>query len=237
MDKIGTEADFFEAHAAHLRTVEEFGDALRQIQADYKADLEQRYKEQYPRRKFDAGKVAAEPWFADVRKDWEAKHSGVHAEREAYVTRAGGRLRELAVETVMPISDDMILVTKTRGANYSSQGYGANRYAKNSAMFEADKAEHNGLTAEVRTLDTAARDRWGIAYDTYGVFANTNEAGLALLEFMEQPPLREQVRLSWKRGTNPRVYMPFLPHGYEEKEGLDFFGGDTRESEDHQPTP
>ena len=42
------------------------------------------------------------------------------------------------------------------------------------------------------------------------------------------PTLREQVRRSWARGVNPRVFNPFLPHGYEEQVGIDFFGRDLR---------
>lgn len=38
------------------------------------------------------------------------------------------------------------------------------------------------------------------------------------------PPLREQVRRCWARGVNPRVYLPGLPHGYEERNGFDFQG-------------
>jgi hypothetical protein len=29
-----------------------------------------------------------------------------------------------------------------------------------------------------------------------------------------------------KKGVNPRVYMPFLPHGIEQQLGLDYFGND-----------
>lgn len=35
----------------------------------------------------------------------------------------------------------------------------------------------------------------------------------------------ELVRLCWSKGLNPRVYFPYLPHGFEERHGLDFFGG------------
>lgn len=35
----------------------------------------------------------------------------------------------------------------------------------------------------------------------------------------------EVVRLCWKREVNPRVMYPFLPHGFEERHGLDYFGG------------
>ena len=39
---------------------------------------------------------------------------------------------------------------------------------------------------------------------------------------------REFVRLCWKLGSNPRVYLPTLPHGFEEQQGLDYFGNDLR---------
>ena len=37
--------------------------------------------------------------------------------------------------------------------------------------------------------------------------------------------LEDYVRKAWARGINPRVALPFLPHGFEESHGLDFFGG------------
>lgn len=39
--------------------------------------------------------------------------------------------------------------------------------------------------------------------------------------------LPERVRLAYASGCNPRVYWPTLPHGYEERHGLDRFGGRT----------
>lgn len=40
--------------------------------------------------------------------------------------------------------------------------------------------------------------------------------------------MREEVRLWWSMALNPRVSHPFLPHGYEEKNGLDFQGREIR---------
>jgi hypothetical protein len=40
--------------------------------------------------------------------------------------------------------------------------------------------------------------------------------------------LREWVRRCWKIGSNPRVYNPFLPHGFEEREGISYHGEDLR---------
>ena len=45
--------------------------------------------------------------------------------------------------------------------------------------------------------------------------------GLRALDYLDGPSLVEQVRMSWRRGVNPRVYNPFLPVGFEEKHGLD----------------
>jgi len=40
--------------------------------------------------------------------------------------------------------------------------------------------------------------------------------------------LKERVRRCWKNGLNPRVFHPFLPHGYEEKNSLDYFGNEKK---------
>jgi len=38
--------------------------------------------------------------------------------------------------------------------------------------------------------------------------------------------LREFVKGCWRRGLNPRVYNPFLPHGLEERLGVTYQGRD-----------
>ena len=37
---------------------------------------------------------------------------------------------------------------------------------------------------------------------------------------------RDWLKACWGVGANPRVFNPFLPHGLEEKWGLDYFGGE-----------
>lgn len=60
----------------------------------------------------------------------------------------------------------------------------------------------------------------------YEVLAYCCEDDLPLIIHHPPPTIREQVKMCWGRGINPRVYCPFLPHGYEGKVGLDFFGND-----------
>lgn len=231
------ETDFFAAHEAYSRRMDEFQVGMQSINEGFKAEREAIYKEKYPRRKFDLEKAMVEPWFDGVYEKWKTKADALNAERDAFKKMAEEYLKAAAEVTEVPTSDEMIEISRVSGGMWHTQGYGANRYAMGSALSDADKAEYHGLRTEVRTIEKEKADRWGISYETYGVYANTTQAGLALLDYKESPPLREQVRLSWKRGTNPRVNMPFLPHGYEEQEGIDYFGNDLRAVENPSPMP
>ena len=88
----------------------------------------------------------------------------------------------------------------------------------------------HGLAAEVHELERHyIPSRYGGTDSaTYGVLIDTTPIGWEILKRKPAVPLRETVRLCWKRGVNPRVSMPFLPHGYEESVGLDYFGGEVK---------
>ena len=133
----------------------------------------------------------------------------------------------------MPLleEDNLRCLYKVGGNSYHTQGYGANTYARGDALDKAAHASAHGLITEVREIakrrDSGSGPFPGIGdVCTYGVFANTTEAGWEMVTRRPPLPLREWVRQCWANHVNPRVYMPFLPHGYEESEGLDFLGGE-----------
>ena len=65
--------------------------------------------------------------------------------------------------------------------------------------------------------------------ETYRVEVRVeSEVDVAILKRKPGCSLREHVRRCWKGGINPRVGNPFLPYGYEEREGLDYQGRDLR---------
>jgi hypothetical protein len=97
---------------------------------------------------------------------------------------------------------------------------GAGRYAKEDAESKAEQARGAGLDAEVRFVDGE--------FPEYRVFANTDEAGWDLAMRKPVQSLKDWVKSCWKRGVNPRVYNPFLPAGFEEKVGLDYFGNEVK---------
>lgn len=113
---------------------------------------------------------------------------------------------------------------------YRSVGYGCDRYARAAAEDVAAAATRHGVETIVQEVrrevpgDLTPFDR----FEVWVRVADTRDLQL-LRDKPDETPVREWVRMCWKRGVNPRVYNPFLPHGYEEKHGLDFFGGE-RES-------
>lgn len=128
-------------------------------------------------------------------------------------------LRALAQEAEVTPGSEWLVVDEAWASSYGSQGLGAAAYARGAMELAADAARAAGVEVEVRLVDDE---------ETYRVLARVAEQVDVEILKRKALPLREQVRMCWKRGVNPRVYNPFLPHGYEERAGLDFFGGEVR---------
>lgn len=114
--------------------------------------------------------------------------------------------------------------------SYGSQGFGARSYARSKAKLLEVEARYFGLRAEVdehihKYETMTPRGTRKRSYATYTVYVYAEPSELKILEHKSMP-LRETVKFLWSTGVNPRVYMPFLPHGYEKSQGLDLFGGE-----------
>jgi len=217
----------------------ELHDQYRALYAEFRADreamqeafgeaLRKAFKVAFPRREWDMSKACELPNYDEIRGEWQPKADALVERWDAASKEMKARMAEAAATEPVPTTDEMVLVDQVWGSSYHTQGFGANTYAENAARHLADKAVHHGLKAEVRVIRTGKGDRWGYQTQDYGVFANTTEAGWRMLkEHKPEVPLRDWIRACWGRGVNPRVYNPYLPHGIEEKLGLDRFGGET----------
>ncbi len=125
----------------------------------------------------------------------------------------------------------------TYTSSYSSQGFGASSYARGSAESTVAALKHMGVVAEVRrvvpTPSAGEARSYGLSGSTYPsgerfeVWAElASEVDVAICRRKPGQTLREWVAGCWARGVNPRVYNAFLPHGYEERVGLDYQGRD-----------
>jgi len=108
-------------------------------------------------------------------------------------------------------------------STYRSQGWGAKTYAKASAETRLEYLQNGSPSIEFRLRYDGELEEYGIEAKV----ASDLDTGI-VRQRMKTNGLREMVRSYWAKGTNPRVYLPGLPHGYEEENGLDFFGNDLR---------
>lgn len=102
---------------------------------------------------------------------------------------------------------------------YSSQGYGAEKYAECYAGISAEFLKAQGIPAKVERVE-------GPLGGAYAVYAETDKAGVDILLNRPGLPLREVVKHCWKQGCQPRVFFWWLPHDFETSAGLDYFGGE-----------
>jgi hypothetical protein len=156
--------------------------------------------------------AAVEKVKGDLSAKWEPVEK-VAAER---VESLKDQLALLAPTVEILPGPEPLAVSRHRAA-YSQGPSGDRRYARIRCQIDATWWSSKGVRCDV--LD-----------EEHGSAARAWVAGELDVEVLRRlhVPLREFVRLAWKLGGNPRVYLPGFPHGYEEREGLDFFGNDLR---------
>lgn len=121
-----------------------------------------------------------------------------------------------------------------RSGDYATQGFGATRYAAGTAQLHAFGCKPLGVDAviwrESRRIDYGGQPscfHGEYSATTFVVAVRVDDP--VDVEIMKRRPsltMREQVKWCWANGVNPRVYYPMLPHGYEERVGIDYQGRD-----------
>jgi hypothetical protein len=90
-------------------------------------------------------------------------------------------------------------------------------YANGAAALLMEKAKKLGIqTATVTTTNKTILVLVGVA----------STVDLEILKSRPELSLRDWAKTLMKAGCNIRVFQPFLPHGIEQKLGLDYFGND-----------
>lgn len=164
-----------------------------------------------------------------IRAEWSARDNAVWYKFNNVKTSLEHDLRALAEHVPVRAGALRVVVEERSTSTYRSTSRGAD-YARVGATVVAEGLK--GLGVQVSVEPTWWSDEAKAAKEEpagYSVVALVeDELDGEVLKRLPGVPLREWVRLCWKLGANPRVYNPYLPHGYEEREGLDFFGNDLR---------
>lgn len=170
-----------------------------------------------------------------VQERYQARVAAVAEPAEARAEAAEVELCRLAELIELRPGEEPREVRSVWTTSYASQGFGAETYARNRAESALDVARALGVRCDVLRvphLDEHGKEKcsrdWGLRFPTYVARAwLAEELDVEVLR-RKMLPLREIVRLMWKRGSNPRVHLPDLPWGYEESVGIDHFGNDLR---------
>jgi len=196
------------------------------MQAEYEAELAADYHTRFPRRKYVASKFDECPNGATITAKWKAEVDKVCAAHDDTKKERKAELDKIAEALEVWITPELNLVHTVHASTYASQGFGCEKYTRQRAESYADTARFNNLTAEVRPVGERCSGSYGMSFQDYGVFVNTDSVGWELVQRKPSQTIKEWLKSCWKRGVNPRVYNPFLPYGLEEKMGLDYFGGE-----------
>lgn len=169
------------------------------------------WAEKFPRRKYT--QKVAESTF-DLSEDMQAFVEAWVARR----TETTSLLDRLANQVDIRPSDEWVEVFISYCSTYATVGLGVSTYTRERARDFADTLQANGFDAKVEHRHTEKRRLLGFA-----VLAKIHPEDVPILKRKDlKVDLVEWVRGCWARGVNPRVYKPFLPHGFEEKHGISF---------------
>ena len=229
---MATREEFQATLADRTAQGKKLGALSKSFQAEFEADILALWKKAFPRRrKFSLGR--AEKDLGDVYtaeyERYDARAKEAYDEWKAERDRLDGVLDDLAFDLNPQEGKEWTLYKRVSSATFQSQGFGAIRYAEGAAKMHADDARNYDLPVKIEQKDHKPVKSFGggsTAHADFMVFVKAEALDLELLKRTPALSLREQVRLCWKRGVNPRVFNPFLPHGFEDQQGLDYFGND-----------
>lgn len=170
------------------------------------------------------------PGLEAEQNQWQARADALFARYQSAKDRWTNELKQAAEGLEVRPGDTWNKADERHSSSYRSQGYGAETYAKGSAESAADFYRALGLEVEIRSQyrKYEGARQWPFGSTTYEVWVKADPQTIEICEYKPAISLREQVRLCWARGVQPRVFMPNLPVGFEEKNGLDYFGNDLR---------
>lgn len=193
----------------------------KEYEAAVTRKLEAIFKARFPKKKkIDLAAVKDDEEYIAVLTHAKLEAKGILDAFNAQQKAWDEELLTLAETTEIPITEEMTLVDSVH-AHYPNQT-SPHTYSRALAEAKADYARKYGIEVEVKFY----RDEYlpGKFSDKYEVYMKTTPMGWEILQRRPGVGIVEWVRLCWKRGANPRVFQPFLPHGFEEKHGITYQG-------------
>jgi len=175
--------------------------------------------------------VGREPW---AQRLAVARHAEAYRRREGALS-ADVRWLDLALDRLADLEpvragSARVVLRRVYVQSYATQGLGAERYARASAELTRDerdgvlRAEEREAGVRVEVQREAGASEGGTSYVVVALGVEGEVAADVIRRRQSDDSLAAWVAACWRRGANPRVYAPMLPHGYEERHGIGFDG-------------
>jgi len=196
------------------------------INDGFTEELQAAYKALHPKKKWD--QVKAFCACPEVNARWEPITKQVGDTYFAQQKAIKDMLDDLAEKAEVHPGEEWNLSRSVSNTDYNTQGFGADRYARASVEQGLPVAAMYGLEAEIRVRYLRDSPTWKGSPKTnvtyYEMWVKASPLDIEILKRKPGLTMKEWIAACWRAGTNPRVYNPFLPHGLEEKLGVDYFG-------------
>ena len=175
--------------------------------------------------------VGREPWAQQLAV---ARHVEAYRRRDEALS-ADVRWLDLALDRLADLEpvragSARVVLRRVYVQSYATQGLGAERYARASADLSRDerdgvlRAEEREAGVRVVVEREAGVGRGAESYVVAALGVEDEVAADVIRRRQSDDSLAAWVAACWRRGANPRVFAPMLPHGYEERHGIGFDG-------------
>lgn len=229
LDALRAAPSFSEARVQRRALAELHKEERHALQAEYDAAVVAAWTLTYPKRKRveSAAEVAGRKDGPEVieatRGPFDERAKKMVDDQEKERDAADRRMRDLAAEHPSADTRDEVwsLVDTVYQSSYRDQT-DSRGYARRAAEARADWYTDRGLKAKVVYVPTSYGGQFWVWVGT------DHETAHAIRILGPAVDIIEIVRRCWARQVNPRVYYPFLPHGFEEQHGIDYQGRRTR---------
>lgn len=193
------------------------------IQEDYRNDVIHRFRQAYPKAKNPTFAKASDSLgdkLQEVLKPYLEESRKITAQTELTVQSLTAKLSELAplISLYPQVEESVYAVTMSDDFRTQSGPLG---YARGRAEIHIDELAKVGVIGRVVQFGDHFEVR--VPLDPVRI-----EVVKVLLASGKGFTLREFLKACWGHGVNPRVLSPQIPHGLEERYGLDYFGNEVK---------
>lgn len=197
---------------------QENGYYLHKLEVKFRAEAIDAYKKAFPKKR-NVDWLTIRQWSGtvEIKQRYMPQVNAIQEQYDNLDKRIVAALEKLCRDLPLRKSQTTLVACRRTAYEFSSQGPGgAEKYARVAAEIDAARYAAYGVDAKV-VPDPEGKD--------FAVLVATDQLGLDMTKHKPSSlSFVEAVRMAWAKGANPRVFWPLLPYGFEEENGLDFFG-------------